>query len=290
MTVQTGESFSPRSNPGFRSNAVIINSPLTLEFDIQRNVLASANTGSFRIFNLKEDTRRLLLKDRWQTTEYRQIVLRAGYDQNPALLPIVFQGNVLSAHSCRIKQDWVTEIEALDGGFARLNGQVSTTIPSGYDIKDVIANVIKTMPNIIAGKIGDVGPEQSARGLTLMGNSWDQIGQLVPDAAAFIDNEKANVIGQNEYLDASEIVLNSDSGLLGTPRRFDVRLDADMIFEPRLHVGATVTLDSLEKYYNGVYAVIGIHHRGIISGAVAGDAVTTLSLWKGTSLLTQAAA
>lgn len=288
--MKFGRTYSLTAQTSDSGSAVVINYPLTLEFDIQRNTLASANTAAFRIYNLKEDTRRLLLKDRWQTDQYRQIILKAGYEQDPAYLPIIFQGNILQAHSYRVKQDWITEIEALDGGFARLNGQVSTTVPAGYDLKDVIASVVKTMPNVALGKVGDVGADQNARGITLMGNSWDQVTALVPEANAFIDDEKVNVIGQNEYLDESQIVINSDSGLLGTPRRFDIRLDATMIFEPRLRVGNIVTLQSLETYYNGLYSINGVHHRGVISGAIGGDATTVISLWKGTTLLTKAAA
>ncbi len=62
-----------------------------------------------------------------------------------------------------------------------------------------------------------------------------------------------------------------------------------MIFEPRMFVNQLVALESTESYFNGEYAVMGITHRGTISGAICGDAITTLSLWSGQQALEAAA-
>lgn len=275
------------SNPG----AVNIAYPMTLMMDIQRNTLASANKGYFKVFNLKEDTRRQIFHDRYNTLTYRQLVLTAGYETDPKL-PIIFQGNILSAYSYRQKQDWVTEIEAYDGGFGIINGQISAAIPVGYNIRDVIANAIRTMPNVALGTVGDVAPsDQNSRGLTVMGNSWDVINNLAPDANVFIDGEKANVIGKNEYIPSNDepFLISSATGLLETPRRYEARLDVKILFEPRLRIGQLVQIESSERYYNGVYSVIGIQHRGVISGAVNGELTTVASVWKGTSQLKAAA-
>jgi len=277
----------PGTNAQTGGDAVIVNYPMTLFLDIQRATLSSSNRAYFRIMNLNQESRRRVFHDRYSTNVYRQIILSAGYESDPQL-PIIFQGNIVSAYSYRQKQDWITEIEAFDGGFGQINGQVSMTVPSGYDIRNLISNVIRTMPNVALGAIGDVASgEQSTRGATLMGNSWESINHLVPDANSFIDNEKANVIGKNEYIetDTDPFLITAETGLLETPRRYENRLDVKMMFEPRISIGRLVLLNSSEKYYNGIYAVNGITHRGIISGAVGGELVTVLSLWKGTSIL-----
>lgn len=272
------------SNP----EAVNVAYPMTLFLDVQRNTLASANKGYFKIMNLKEDTRRKILHDRYDTLTYRQLVLSAGYESDPKL-PIIFQGNILSAYSYRQKQDWVTEIEALDGGFGIINGQISSSVPAAQNnARDVIAAAIRTMPNVALGDVGDIAPpEVNARGLAVMGNSWDVVNAMAPDASVFVDGERANVIGKNEYIPASDepFVISSETGMLETPRRFDARLDVKMMFEPRLKIGMLVELQSLETYYNGLYSVIGVTHRGVISGAVNGELTTIVSVWKGTSQL-----
>lgn len=275
------------NDPISSGNAIIVKYPITLYLDVQRSTLGSSNRAFFRIMNLNEESRRRIFHDRNSTAVFRQIILSAGYESDPQL-PVIFQGNILQAYSYRQKQDWITEIEAFDGGFGRINGQVSMTVPSGFDIKDLLANVIRTMPNVMVGAIGNVAPtDQSSRGTTLMGNSWELINQLVPDANAFIDNEKANVIGKDEYIISEDdpFPISAQTGLLETPRRYENRLDVKIMFEPRMSIGKLVLLQSLETYYNGLYAVNGVTHRGIISGAMGGELVSVLNLWKGTSVL-----
>lgn len=269
------------------TETVVVNYPLTLTFDLVRNTLGSANRGHFRILNLTPDTRRKIFHDRNQTLDYRRIRVQAGYeDQAP--LPQIFLGNLLSAYSYREGSNWVTEIEALDGGYGILNGQMAQTVPSGWNLRQILVQAIGTMKNVTLGAVGSVDSD-SARGVTLTGNSWNNINTLASsqNAQPFIDCEAASVLKRNEYIADSPAItlIDADTGLLETPRRSTNLLEATTIFEPRLRVGQRVQLKSLEAVYNGIYKVLGIAHRGTISGAVCGDLVTVASLDLGTATL-----
>lgn len=273
---------------------VVVKYPLTLIIDVRRNALASANQGHFMIYNLKEDTRKKIFHDQYDTLTYRRITLRAGYESEPKL-PVIFQGNVIWAYSYRQGSDWITEIEAYDGGYGIINSQISTSQPSGYTLQNLLKTVMSSMQayNVQMGAIGNFDAERNSRGVTLMGNSWDTIQNLAGGLGqAFIDNEKVNVLDKNDYIDPPGGItkITSDTGLLETPRRSEAQLEVKMIFEPRLVIGQKVDLESLETVYNNEYAVIGIQHRGVISGATSGDMDTVLSLWEGTSKLTKVAA
>lgn len=292
------------------NNALIIKYPMTLTFSIERNTLASANSGRFRVYNLAPDTRQRIFHDRNETFNYKQIILQAGYDGDTKL-PIVFQGNIMAAYSWREGVNWITEIEAFDGGFGTINGQSNLTVPSGYSVPALLRSLIQSIPNVAVGAIGTFQPEDNPRGITLSGNTWDIVNNLKGNADAFIDQEKAFVLGQNDYLKSSAnaflgaqptgqtledgtvvttpadnaFLISAASGLLGTPRRYNVRLDVDILFEPQIGVGNLAKLVSLEPVFNGLYKVSGIAHRGTISGAL-GSVTTTVNLWKGTALLT----
>lgn len=274
------------------NNTVEIDYPLSTTFDIVRNTLASANRGRFQIVNLKESTRRQIFHDRYDTTTYRQILFRAGYESfNP--LPIAFLGNIISAYSYRQGQDWITDIEAFDGGFGIINSQANFTAPSGSPLRSIFTNLLQTMQQTSQGVIGDYSKENT-RGQTFMGSSWDVMSRLVQNSGGgnlFIDLEKVNILKPNEYIPDAEgiVLLSSDTGLLNTPRRHDARIDLDIIFEPRIVVGQLVQVQSLETINNGTYQVIGVQHRGVISGALAGTAITTVSVWAGTERLKAAA-
>src|SRR5882724_4228558 len=142
MTVQVSD-----------TEAVVINFPLTLTFDVQRNTLASANKGHFTILNLKPETRKRIFHDRYATLTYRQIKLQAGYEDE-APLPTIFQGNIVSAYSYRQGVNWVTEIEAFDGGFGIINSQVSVSIPAGYTFAQTMRNILSSMQKVNLGSIG----------------------------------------------------------------------------------------------------------------------------------------
>lgn len=263
----------------------IIEFPLTLEFDVNRNTLASANSARFVIYNLKESVRRDIFHDRYDTLNYKQVKLAAGYTHEPSL-PVIFQGNVINAYSYRQGPDWRTEIEAFDGGFGIINGDAKVQLGQGWTMQSLIGQLLGGMPNVQQGAVSDFDAPNT-RGVCAAGNPWDLIQGLVPDGQAFIDKEIANVIRKDQFIDSPDgiTVLNSNTGLLGTPRRHNALIEVPMLFEPLAIVGQQVLLQSLEKVNNGTYQVIGVHHRGVISGAVSGNAQTDLSLWLGTQRL-----
>lgn len=283
-TIQVGERV------GTKVPSVVVRYPLTMEFDVVRNTLASSNTGHFRFFNLKPDTRAQLFHDRNSTTVFRHIVVQAGYESESPL-PIIFRGNIIQASSYRAGVNWITEIEAFDGGDAILNGTVSTTAPAGTPIQNLLKTLIASMPNVALGAVSEF-QEPNSRAITLDGNSWQIASGIAADnrALAFVDNERANVIKNSEYIPGIESIalISSATGLLQTPRRFDALLEADILFEPRLAIGQHVQLESLETVYNGEYVVMGIHHAGVISGAVGGSATTKVSFNLGAFTLTAA--
>jgi hypothetical protein len=56
-------------------------------------------------------------------------------------------------------------------------------------------------------------------------------------------------------------------------------IELDMLFEPRIKPSQLLELDSLtEKRFNGYYKVVGITHKGTISGATSGSCTTTLQM------------
>jgi hypothetical protein len=263
--------------------------PLTLDLEISRNTLASVNKATFTLYNLAENTRRSIFHDRYSNLpiDYRRIQLKAGYESEPNQ-PVIFQGNVVAAGSYRAGTEWVTKIECFDGGIGVINGQVNITKEAGWDLKSLLKEVVGTMPSVHLNSIGNL-KAASTRGISVSGNSWEQVQKLVGDGYAFIDNEGVNLLSESEYLlvDGAIPIITSDSGMLGAPKRQNLLLDVETLFEPRAAVGQLVELQSLETVNNGFYQIRGVEHRGRISGAFDGGVVTKSSLWIGQSRLSQ---
>lgn len=258
-----------------------ISLPFTMSFRIVRNTFATANTGKFTILNLSEDTRRKIYKDRYKFDIYKGIELRAGYGDRKEVLPLIFKGNIKQAYSQKSKVDYITEIEAYDGGFAYQNSRTIRSFAAGTPDTQILKSLIEDLPNIAIGKIGTFA-STLPRGNSMQGFTVDLINN-VSNGNFFIDNEKAYCLQEEECFKGNISEINSGAGLLGSPKREETLLTFKMLFEPRLQVGQQVHLTSeTESLFNGTYKVIGIEHNGTISDAESGSCNTKVSLFYGT--------
>jgi hypothetical protein len=259
-----------------------IEPPFTIEFDITRNVLTSANVCSIRIYNLSENNRNQIRKNICNYGDFRTVRLRAGYGEN---IPIIFVGNITQAWSAREGVNFITSIECFDGGFAFANSLTSKTYPSGTSQANILSDLMKNLPGVSLGAVGSY-PGQISRGNAYSGSTVNLLNEL-SGGGFFVDNGKANCLGNSECLKGDLVLINSDSGLLGTPVLERDILNFDMIFEPRLMVGQKIRLESsTDKNFRNDWKVISLKHRGMISESVCGEVITSVGLYTGTQLLT----
>lgn len=271
---------SAPSDAGFAT----IELPYTIEFSITRNLLASANTGTFRIYNLAERSRNRVYKDQYNLLEFRAIQFWAGYSDQ---IPLLFNGNVKQAWSYRPSggKDVFTEVEAYEGMYAMANGFSSKTLSGGQSYVDILRSLNGDMPFLDSPVIGGV-PGSAGRGTALFGNTWRLI-QKYSGGNATIDNNKLLVLQPNECIPGDITVINSDTGLLGSPYRSNAMIEFEMLFTPQIKVGQIIKLESrVNSLFNGFYKVMGFRHCGMISPSVGGSVRTTVQLWLGTQALT----
>lgn len=251
--------------------------PLTCRFKVSNSGTPSASLATFDIYNLSPDVRNDIYVDPFQTQFYRQVVFAAGYEREPSI-PIIFRGNIYRCYSFRRGPDWVTHLECLDGGFAMENGDINLSIPSPYDFKTVIAQIVAGLGSTV--KLGTVGnfSVPNARGVTFCGNPWDLlVRRILPlNGQVYINNEVVNVVQQREYIVNSTgfETISVETGLLDTPKKQDGIIHCRMIFEPRIEIMQKVSVQSLEPVNNGDFKVMRIDHMGTISGAV-GESLTS---------------
>lgn len=260
--------------------------PLTLEFDITRKLIGSANYGSFRIYNLDRFNRNELRFNMYNFGQFRSVKLYAGYGKNLAL---IFSGNIHEAWSVRENVNFITQVECFDAGFAYVNSPFTGTPGAGTDQIDIIKQIVNNMsnvdPNVSVGAISNSYSSKISRANPQNGESTELIKDMVGNGF-FIDNGKVNCLQNNECLEGDVPVISADSGLLGTPKLEQNILMFDMVFEPRLKVGQLIELVSTtDRTFTGVYKITSVHHRGTISDAVCGDAVTSVSCLQGLGAL-----
>lgn len=284
-----------KSIPNVGGTFQTIELPFTVEFDIERKNFGSANTANFRIYNLNANTRNLIRYDQFDMGIFRSITFYAGYQGiQPA---IAFNGNFSRAYSVREGVDFVTHIEAYDGSFGFATSTSNIQFPAGTPFNAVLANLMLNFqsaginPGLIGPTFISKGP--LLRGNTFSGSTYSLIKELTGNGF-FVDNMKAHCLCDNEAFPGSVAQIDSSFGLLNTPYLEQTYVMFDILFEPRLQIGQTILLNSLTTSPNissfsnlasltasnstyNLYKIVGLRHRGTISGAVCGDAVTTVS-------------
>lgn len=264
---------------------------LTLEFSIKRDVLASANTGFFRIRNINPSIRTQIYHDYYDMANPKSIIVKAGYTGTP--LSTIFNGIAQVVSSCREEGgvDFITEIEGHDYSMVMSNSFSSWTIGSTEDpvtqaqvitrlIADLQITTQKYGLNLGVGLIGTFDADRYS--YTANGYTWDLL-QVETQRGSYIDNGKVYCLPNDTYFSGDVSLISSSTGLLGTPKKFQSYLIVEMIFEPSLTPGQQVYLETnltpaLNSLYNGTYKVTGVQHSGIISSTVGGKCKTIATL------------
>ena len=261
--------------------------PMTLEFNIESRAFPySAGTGHFRIYNLSKDTRKIVYKDPF-TKILRTVVLEAGYGDN---LYRLFYGNIKQAMSYREEGsvNFITEIEGFDWSFGMtetdsnftLNASPSSPLYASTIIDRLIEDLTTSgISRGIVNKAGfDIGGPICTRPFVASGNTW-QILKNITNGNCFISSGVVHCLLDDDYIVGSIPKIDSSTGLLSTPRKSGTQLTIDMLFEPSLALAQRLELlGQSEPLYNGTYKVLGISHRGVISGAVNGKCTTSVVL------------
>ena len=257
--------------------------PLTAQFNISRTMSSAVNTAFVQIYGLSPLTREKIYKDRYDVTRYIKMEIYAGYENGMSL---VFSGYIKECQSTRKSgaTEFITQIDAWDGGLGMYLGEDNNTYPSGTAYQQILSDLSSNMFGVNVGKISDNLPiEKPLRSVTFNGKTYEDLRTYTKDNL-FIDNGTINFIDtETEVIDGNIGVISVDSGLLGTPERRNTNIIVEMIFEPSIVLGQELELVSQKlPYLNQTYKVLGVSHDGIISGAKGGSMITRLELFVGT--------
>lgn len=257
--------------------------PLTAQFNISRTMSSAVNTAFVQIYGLSPLTREKIYKDRYDVTRYIKMEIYAGYENGMSL---VFSGYIKECQSTRKSgaTEFITQIDAWDGGLGMYLGEDNNTYPSGTAYQQILADLSSNMFGVNVGKISDnLSIEKPLRSITFNGKTYEDLRTYTKDNL-FIDNGTINFIDtETEVIDGNIGVISVDSGLLGTPERRNTNIIVEMIFEPSIVLGQELELVSQKlPYLNQTYKVLGVSHDGIISGAKGGSMITRLELFVGT--------
>lgn len=253
----------------------IVSDPITIHFDIKKQLFQSTNTARITLYNIDAGTRESIYQDRllFDTNRTKSVTLLAGYGES---LTTCLFGHIQQCYSERVGTDMVTTIDIIDPDV--LSQYTSVTFEAGTTFKEAIQYLTSQFPNIKQGEIGNITGEFKTP-VVIDSNTFSAINQIT-GGHTFIDNGIINSLNDNEVLsNFGAYLIESDTGLLGTPKRYDAVLEINMLFEPSIRVGQMVEIVSVtQSRFDGQYKVVGLNHNCLISGAKAGTRTTKLQL------------
>jgi len=257
----------------FDANGKVSTGPLTIHFVVTRDTSGTPNGCKIEIYNLGLDNRNRLHKDKFNVTEYWQVILSAGYDRQ---LHQVFKGDIREAWSEKTGTEWITHLDCYDGRYAIHNSYFSQSINKNQNILQALFGMIKEA-GLNIGFFGDAAKTQSTRGQVIEGNITDAANQTLEGMDVYINNEELNALGPGDVIKDVVYKLDSDQ-LLKTPQKRDMKMELETLFYPEIDLGRIVEVRSSIPQYDGQYMVIGFEHDVTISGAEAGTAITKITV------------
>lgn len=236
--------------------------PLKLVFNAYKSVFGGLNKMSMQIFNLKEDTRLRLVKDKEQVKiiKYSFETGYVGMGENKGKTELIFRGTVQEGSNSREGPDIITTLETLDGGTDFLNSYTNMTVKPGAKPIEEIIN--KDMPNTEIGKIDK--KDNLTRPKVLVGNSVDLIEKsLNPGETWYIENEKFYIIKDEDTTSKFIPIVSAVTGLLSTPTRKDKVVTFSSLMNPSIKIGERIKLVSkTAPHLDGIYRVDTINYAG----------------------------
>ena len=278
-----GRSYRLTIDPKDGGDLIVLTLPLTINFTVEKHNLSDQNTCNIEVYNLSENLRNRIFKDRYNINVRRTIVFEIGYEY----LTTVFKGDIWEASSARQGTDIITMIESRDANVDVISTTISETYSSGKTMEDMFKFLIGKFPNLSVGGIGDFGPAP-LRPITVNGNVWEIIKRY-SQSQCFIEDGKVYVMKNNEYIDTEVAVLGVETGLLDTPRRDETFLTVTTLLEPGIRLMQLAELKSLIlPVYNAKRQVVGVTHQGTISASVGGACRSIFSLNLGSEVFGKA--
>lgn len=217
-------------------------SQLRISFTVKKTDAQTPNAAVIRIYNLAAETAAQIQH------EFTTVVLQAGYNSN---FGIIFAGTIKQAKlGIENGIDTYLDLAAGDGDAAYNFATLNTTLQAGSTQQGQINAALASLAThgITPGSITGVSPTQLPRGKVLYGMVRDYLRNSAHacQASWSIQNGALQMLPLTGVLPNQAIVLNSKSGLVGTPEQTNDGIKARCLLNPLVMIGGKVQINEAD--------------------------------------------
>jgi hypothetical protein len=237
-----------------KGGAGLLIEDLRISFHVEKSVRHTPNTASILIYNLHPSKSAQIKRD------FTDVILKVGY-QNAT--KVIFAGQLKRAYTYKDGTSTITEIQAADGDRDYREAYVNAPLPAGSDDEAAVNAVLASFAKIGGTRKGSVVlPRGSTltRAKVLTGRARDILHRVAQhyDANWSIQDGQLDIIGSQDVLPGTAIVVNAETGMLGAPEITDKGVEVKMLLNPLAAPNVALKLDndnvkikSYQQYANG---------------------------------------
>jgi hypothetical protein len=172
----------------------------------------SLNSANVTIYNLSEATRHNIHDN------YLAMEIHAGYDKN---LVKIFTGRIIEVSNRKDRADWVTTINALDGGDSFFSTLYNKSWSTGAKIEDIVKDIVNTM-GLPAEYGQSIITSTLFSGAAFSGKCKDVLDQVCKSYRLEWSIQRGVVVVTSKDFPPLSalsriVILSADSGLIGNP-------------------------------------------------------------------------
>lgn len=233
---------SPAQSADAATQPALDLSELKYTFYIRQQDAGSPNTGIFRIYNLKDETRKQIQQ------EFTRVTLQVGYQGSQP--GIIFDGTIKQTRSGKERNtDTYLDLLATEGDLPYNFAVINKTLAPGASRQqqiEAINQAIEPYSSSVDSSAFQSSGGILPRGKVLFGMALaqlDSVSQTSGYTWAFV-NGKVTLIPLTGYLPNEVVELNSQTGLIGQPESTQDGVRATCLINPKIRVGTRIQINN----------------------------------------------
>jgi archaellin len=223
-------------------------SSMQIHFQVSQQDTETPSTAIIRVFNLSDNTEKMIQK------EFQNVVLQAGYE-GEGNYGQIFTGTIKQFKRGRLNaKDSYLDILAADGDKAYNFALVNKSLAAGSSVKDRVETIGQAFEkyDVSTGTLQGLDKATAAtggvlpRGKVMFGLAKDQLGAPTATAGVSwnIQDGKLVTTPLTGYAPGEAIVLNSRTGMIGTPEATQNGIEVQCLLNPKIRIGTRVQIDN----------------------------------------------
>ena len=188
----------------------------------------------------------------------KAVSLRAGYGDEHSLLHV---GRIDRVRTERQGLERITTLTLDAGNAISRTGALYAASVQNIRLHALIEDIVVGLMRLPLGYLGDI-PDETVGSFVWQGSAKDALTALLRPRGVewYIANEEVLFSARGKFEPVTPLLVSQETGMIGVPSLTETGVRAQKTLDPRLRLGAPVSL--LSEAVSGVYKITSLEHRG----------------------------